>query len=269
MSSSEGPGSIALDKENNIYISDEVNRRVIKYSNDGKYLGTIILEQKKIKRKTINPIYLFAKKNPKVFEETYGKSYLNDKPEYIEKEIDATPYGGEISIDKQGNIYCLSSQDLSGSYSLVVYNNNGKIIRAYTKKELIGEDTMNDFNLINLNIDDKGYIHINAYRMANEFKIAYGVEIDQLGKAKKIDWEKLDNETKTKKYGYGSIQERKRKIQNFSLTSSKLEKMVKQYRKKDYAINPIVDTNGNIYELIWDDKNLNEGIKIIKWEKRI
>ena len=132
---------------------------------------------------------------------------------------------GTFSVDSFGNTdfasLTIARIRETTQVLLDVYNNNGKIIRAYTKKELIGEDTMNDFNLINLNIDDKGYIHKNAYRMANEFKIAYGVEIDQLGKAKKIDWEKLDNETKTKKYGYGSIQERKRKIQNFSLTSSK------------------------------------------------
>ena len=258
---SRGPTAVSVDGNDNIYILDTVNKRLLKFTRNGKYLETIDLEQKRIKIKSKNPLRLYAEKNPKAFQSIYNKS-IDDIPKYTYKEIDAVRFGSggeEIKIANTGKIYFLpATSSFPESYKLVVYSKKGEIIRGFTEKELIGSDVLHIYNL-NIHAD-------SAYLMALDSagKNGYGLEITNSLKINKLEWNKLDRKTKDIKFKH--TKKLKRQINSSSTIPPKLKSMLKKCREF-YSIQTAIDSESNIFELVWDEKNLDEGAKIIKWKK--
>lgn len=258
---SRGPTAIAIDDDNNIYALDSVNRRILKYDRDGKYFETINLEQKQIKIKTTNPTYLLARKNPKAIEDMYGKDFLKEQKEYVETEIEAINFLGlfqEIKIDRKRNIYHRTGLPQHPQcYALVVYDKAGRILRAYTKEQ-IGENT-----ICGLDVDNKGRLY---FLIAGKTAPRHAFEINQDGEIRKYEWAKLGEKFKAEKFG-NSLRKRK-EIQNFATLPQKLTDVIKRNRRwyKTHETSGY-DANGNVYEIVWDEKNFGEGVKVIKWKK--
>ncbi|PKM99724.1 MAG: hypothetical protein CVU78_04830 [Elusimicrobia bacterium HGW-Elusimicrobia-2] len=231
-----------------IYILDPENGRVVKYKTDGEYLGVVELE--KIKELEVR-----------------GKKWKIDKDA---SKIEIAPgvyIGGEadfLEVDYKGNLY-LKASDGWGIQRVIIYNSFGKFIIEWSE-EKTGE------GVYRLLINDNGEVFFtqvykrNSYgkliELSNEqrnfFKISppkkiMKVHLKEIQPKIKILWKK----------------EEMPKISPKAKLNRIADKLIEVHNKKPWLGKTIkLLISGEIYQIVYDDENVDLGWKIIKWEKQ-
>jgi hypothetical protein len=223
-----GPRAIAVTKST-IYILDSLNRRVNKYTKNGKFLGSIILE--KVKELEIKGRMRKLRKDSKIFEIGPG-IFLGSENE-------------ELFVDLKGNLYLYISSGW-GIGRVMIYDKTGKFIGE------INEENMS-VNFKSIYIADNHSIYIETEDQAILFKILSNKKVVKSN----------SNIAPNKKYRYLWKNDRPKIIK----VNDKYLGFIKKSRKKPWLGKAISNLN-EVYEMIYDDDNLEEGLKVIKWEKK-
>lgn len=325
------PNAIATDAEENIYILDPVNNRVVVFNNEGKYLKEIILKPRcehilvyvtvDMVIDSLNHIYIlsdyildrsntgiplimkYSKDGQLLYQCIQGSTriiYDVEKATYVkfpsqeehikeilriqnrDKNTNVLPvkYGMTkgIFIGANGNVY-LITEGLSKENKVETYYINLKSagLKDVRKLEVRGRISQ-DMKYIFIRRPDTPAIGGSwGGRLPDIEKLLLCDLKGRIIKSIPLNLEKFkknqlrmfratyqNSDTFGNHYFLTGVENEDYNFLIFKYNSDfKLVGIIDIYDHKPYAI----ANSGNIYQLFWDEKELDEGLKLIKWEK--
>ena len=99
------PSSMAVDSKGNIYILDAINNRVQKYSGEGAYIKSIIVDGFSGKRLNAETIQTLDSRTMRAAEDPFDPSTIEVKRRFVKVVHDYKYRGINIVIDSDDNIY--------------------------------------------------------------------------------------------------------------------------------------------------------------------
>ncbi|MBU2528332.1 hypothetical protein KKF70_02970 [bacterium] len=235
-------------KDDILYVLDSRNARIVKFTTEGTYLGIVELE--KIKELKVRGKKWKISKNA-------AKSEIAPKV-YIGGEFDF------LEIDNEECMYLYVSAGW-GISRVVIYSHKGKFI-AELSEEDVGYEIQVFFSDKNGEIyigqihtnNQKGNVVMLPSGQRNYFKISSSRKI------KKVKMKELP-ESKSKLL-WKEIE--KPKVTEFAKLDKITAKLIEVHNKKPWLGRTIKLSSGEIYQIVYDDENVDLGWKIIKWEKQ-
>jgi len=234
-------------KDDILYVLDSLNVRIMKFTTGGEYIGTIDLEKVK-KLKVRGKVQILRKNAPR--HEIAPNVFIGNEND-------------ELEVDNKQNLYIKVFEDLDIP-RILIYNRRGKFLTEWNAEktgtgiyEFFSDEKGEIFILQTYKRDDKGKL----LRLKKEQKRCF--KISPSGKLKRVAFQKLN-----KRFKQLYKREDKPKIPKDCKLDNVTKELIEVHGKKPWLGRTIKLSSGEIYQIVYDDENVDLGWKIIKWEKQ-